>query len=343
MVPGVHWWEPGSTRAVAQLGSALHWGCRGRRFKSCQPDADWLAQHGCAIRYFRLVRQYSDAQLIDAVGSSRSWRGVLRALGLAGTSAAAMRSVRAHADRLELDYGHFTGQRRWTDQELAAAVRSAASWTHVAEALGLVGGSSVTTIRGHAVRLGLDTDHLSPSRNSPVPGPEMRPQLVHLARAGSLMAAAWFEFCGHRVAWPLEPCRYDLLVWIGGSAQRIQVKTTTVRQGSSWTVWISSTGKARRTYDPDEIDHFFVIDGDINYYLIPVATVGGLTAIQLSAYRDYLVPREAVTQSAAGTDRSAPPPRSPPAAPTATAVGRSARPPSRRAGNPPRSGPPPAS
>ena len=25
-------------RAVAQLGSALHWGCRGRRFKSCQPD-----------------------------------------------------------------------------------------------------------------------------------------------------------------------------------------------------------------------------------------------------------------------------------------------------------------
>ena len=26
------------TRAVAQFGSALHWGCRGRRFKSCQPD-----------------------------------------------------------------------------------------------------------------------------------------------------------------------------------------------------------------------------------------------------------------------------------------------------------------
>lgn len=25
-------------RAVAQLGSALDWGSRGRRFKSCQPD-----------------------------------------------------------------------------------------------------------------------------------------------------------------------------------------------------------------------------------------------------------------------------------------------------------------
>ena len=29
---------PAETRAVAQFGSALHWGCRGRRFKSCQPD-----------------------------------------------------------------------------------------------------------------------------------------------------------------------------------------------------------------------------------------------------------------------------------------------------------------
>lgn len=110
------------------------------------------------------------------------------------------------------------------------------------------------------------------------------------------MAAAWFELCGHRVSWPLEPCRYDLLVWIGDSAQRIQVKTTTVRQGSSWTAWISRTGTARRTYDPDEIDQFFVIDGDLNYYLIPVAAVGGLTAIQLSAYRDYVLPRKAVTR-----------------------------------------------
>ncbi len=68
------------------------------------------------------------------------------------------------------------------------------------------------------------------------------------------------------------------------------------RQGKSWTVWISkagkATGKARSTYDPDEIDQFFVIDGDFNFYLIPVAAVGGLMAIQLSAYHDYLVPSE---------------------------------------------------
>lgn len=125
----------------------------------------------------------------------------------------------------------------------------------------------------------------------------MRPQHVNLARAGSLLAAAWFELCGQSVSWPLEPCRYDLIVWMGTAAQRIQVKTTTVKQGTSWTAWISTTGKERTTYDPDEIDHFFVIDGDLDYYLIPVAAVGGLTAIQLSAYRGYRLPQPLDRQS----------------------------------------------
>ncbi len=39
----------GSDRAVAQFGSALHWGCRGRRFKSCQPDRV-MSQDICKIR-----------------------------------------------------------------------------------------------------------------------------------------------------------------------------------------------------------------------------------------------------------------------------------------------------
>ena len=111
------------------------------------------------------------------------------------------------------------------------------------------------------------------------------------------MAAAWFELCGHSVSWPLEPCRYDLLVWMAETAQRIQVKTTTVKQGMSWTAWISNTGKERTTYDPDEIDYFFVIDGDFDYYLIPAEVVGGLTAIRLSAYQDYRLRRDAQSAS----------------------------------------------
>lgn len=207
-----------------------------------------------------------------------------------------MRSVRVHADRLGLDYSHFTGQRRWTDQQLVEAVASATNWTQVAETLGLAGGSSTTTIRGHAVRLGLDTEHLASPKKTQSPIGLMCPQQANLARAGALMAAAWFELCGHSVSWPLEPCRYDLLVWMGKTAERIQVKTTTVKQGTSWIVWISNTGKERKTYDPDEIDHFFIIDGDLEYYLIPVAAVGGLTAIQLSAYSDYRVTRDLLDQ-----------------------------------------------
>jgi hypothetical protein len=52
-------------------------------------------------------------------------------------------------------------------------------------------------------------------------------------------------------------------------------------------VWLSTTGRERTPYDPDEIDFYFVIDGELNYYLIPVAAVGGLMAIRLSAYQDY--------------------------------------------------------
>ncbi|WP_131805729.1 hypothetical protein [Mycolicibacterium celeriflavum] len=233
--------------------------------------------------------------MIEAVRASHSWRGVLRNLGLSATSSAAMRSVRLHADRLGLDYSHFTGQRRWTDEQLVTAIGSAKSWTQVAELLGLVGGSSTPTIRGHAVRLGLDTAHLTPTRKVQPPIEDLRPQQVNLARAGSLLAAAWFELCGSAVSWPLEPCRYDLLVWLGDTAERIQVKTTTVKQGASWAVWISNTGKERTTYDPAEIDRFFIIDGDFNYYLIPVVALGGLTTIQLSAYRSYRLARYSPT------------------------------------------------
>ena len=38
--------HPAGHRAVAQLGSALDWGSRGRRFKSCQPDREALICFG---------------------------------------------------------------------------------------------------------------------------------------------------------------------------------------------------------------------------------------------------------------------------------------------------------
>ena len=44
---------------------------------------------------------------------------------------------------------------------------------------------------------------------------------------------------------------------------------------------------AAGAYDPDDIDYFFIIDGDLDYYLIPVAVVGGLSTISLSAYEQF--------------------------------------------------------
>ena len=235
-------------------------------------------------------RSYRDEELAAAVAASTSWRGVLRALGLIGSSAAMIRSARHHADRLGLDYRHFTGHRRWTDAELADAVAGSQSWSQVARTLGLLGGSSHNALKGHVKRLGLNAAHLQPE-----PLLDAAPTLsspadsAHLGRAGSLLCAAWFTLRGWDVAWPLEPARYDLIVSKSGASQRVQVKTTTSRTNRTWVVWLSKSRKGRIAYDPDEIDSFFVLDGELACYLIPVVVVGGLHVIHLSAYADYRV------------------------------------------------------
>lgn len=119
----------------------------------------------------------------------------------------------------------------------------------------------------------------------------MSVDLANLPRAGSLLAAAWFALCGYAVSWPLEPVRYDLVVHRDRELLRVQVKTASVRAGGSWQVWLSTTGRTRATYDPEDVDLFFVIDGDLSYYAIPVNVVGGLHAITLSGYQDYRVHR----------------------------------------------------
>lgn len=233
---------------------------------------------------------YSDDDLRRAITASRSWRGVLRELGLTATSASAMRSVRRNADQLGIDYGHFTGQRRWTDAQLEAAVATCSSWREVVEALGLANESSQVTIRGHAARLNLDVSRLSPPRPElSGRGVPMSADLKNLPRAGSLIASAWFALCGFSVSWPLEPARYDLLVERDQQLQRVQVKTTSVRAKNAWQVWLSTTGRTRNTYDPDHVDLFFVVDGDMSLYVIPVEVVGGLHAITLSGYQGFRV------------------------------------------------------
>lgn len=234
-------------------------------------------------------RTYSDADLESAVAASRSWRGVLRALGLRATSASAQRSARLNAERLGLDFSHFTGQRRWSDSELAAAIDGSFTWREVQVRLGLAPDSHNTGVRAHALRLGIDTAHLN-AWSKPNPGFRLAlvPSERHLARAGSMLAASFFTLAGHEVCWPLEPCRYDLALRADGRLERVQVKTTSQRLNGKWPVSIA-TSADKGPYDPDDIDDFFIIDGELNYFLIPISVVAGRTGISLSAYQAFKV------------------------------------------------------
>lgn len=232
---------------------------------------------------------------------SRSWRGVLRHLGLAATSASAIRSVRKRADQLGLDHDHFTGQRRWSDQQLEAAIASSRSWVEVADALGLAVGSSTTVLKGHAARLRIDATHFGRSQPR-TDGKAPVPDVSRLPRAGSLLAAAWFSLCGYEVSWPLEPGRYDLLAHRGDEFLRVQVKTTRFFASDTWIVRVLSNGRPKLPYDPDDIDYFFIIDGDLCYYLIPVAVVGGRQGLNLRSYENFKVPRDPVSGGASPAD-----------------------------------------
>lgn len=234
------------------------------------------------------ARTYSDQQLATAISTASSWRGTLRALGLVATSAGSMRSLRAHADRLGIDYSHFVGQRRWAEDDLRAVIDRSVTWPEVTHGLGLAGESAISSVKGHADRLRIDASHLS-DPTEPSGSGDHHPNMARLDRAGSLLAAAWFTLCGHDVAWPLEPSRYDLVVHSTDGIRRVQVKTTTSRAGDSWKVYLSTSRRERRTYTADEIDAFFIIDGDLTYYLIPLAAVGGLHAIHLRGYAHYRV------------------------------------------------------
>lgn len=243
-------------------------------------------------------RNWSDAQLVSAVAVSRSWRGVMRQLGLPATSAGAIRIVRRHVTRLGLDTSHFTGQRRWSDVQLKLAVANAESWWELFAQLGRSSYSHNDRIRvkAHAVRLGLDLSRLEGPRPDTPTRPEFKPDVKHLRDAGTAIAAMWFLLCGCNASIPIEPTVYDLLVSIrGGAIRRVQVKTTTYKSKDGWMVQVGrrpySVGNREPLvpYDPDLVDFFFVLDGDLTMYLIPSRVLAGRVMVLLRNYSKYIV------------------------------------------------------
>ena len=245
----------------------------------------------------KLERTWSDAQLTDAVAGSSNWRNVMRKLGLNATSAGTIRIVRRDVERLGLDTSHFRGKRIWSDAQLRRAVMNSHSWDELLDALGLAPGSGDARIRvkAHAIRLGLDLSHLeNPLGNSAGPA-EAQPDLRYLRDAATSLAASWFSLCGFSVAIPAEPTVYDLLVDMQDGIKRVQVKTTTCYSKDGWAVVVgrrsySAGNRERRIpYDPESIDWFFIVDGDLAIYLIPSRIIAGRVGILLHTYTKYIV------------------------------------------------------
>jgi len=239
---------------------------------------------------------WTDDQLTDAVARSVCWRDVLRALGISTNSEGTNLRVKRDAARLGLDVSHFKGTRTWGDGQLKRAVAEALSWDDVFMALGLRTPTKETRTRvqGHAIRLGLDLDHLNIAPRMGSTPSTWRLEPMRLRDAAAPLAAAWFMVRGCTVSFPIEQAIYDLLVQSDETILRVQVKTTT-SSGATGQVNVARRPYSaqnlgpRMPYDPRVIDWFFIVDGEYNIYLIPSHVIAGRVGLQLRTYTRYIV------------------------------------------------------
>lgn len=245
----------------------------------------------------RKERSWSDTDLINAVAVSRSWRGVMRELGLCVTSSGSLRVVKRRVAVMGLDTSHFTGQRTWSDAALKRAVAQAYSWEELLATIGVNARSGDERIRvkAHALRLRLDLSRLTKQLRETSGEAPLKPALPNLRQAATSLAASWFALCGCVPAIPIEPTVYDLLVSTPDGIKRVQVKTTTYNGKTGWQVGVGrrpySIGNRERQvpYDPELIDWFFIVDGDLAMLLIPSRVIAGRINLLLRAYSKYIV------------------------------------------------------
>jgi hypothetical protein len=242
-------------------------------------------------------RTWTDDSLRAAVAAATSWRGVMRELGLNPSNGGVTRTIRGHAARLGLDYAHFRANRSWSDTALRHALTASRTWEEALIYLGLSGraGGERTLLRGHALRLGIDTSHLGSQQQPKAAPPGYALDLARLRFAAEPLAGTWFAACGCEVAVPTVPCSYDLLVTATDGIKRVQVKTTTSIKKNGWEVSVARRPYSIKKdaplipYNPEDIDLFFIVDGDLSMYVIPMIAVAGRMRILLRSYKKYIV------------------------------------------------------
>ena len=244
----------------------------------------------------------TEVRLREAVAISRSWRGVMRTLGLKSSSDGP--KLRNACNELDIDYSHFRSILA-TDARLREVLTSSADWPTALAALGYANGSGTAraTVRRHAARLDIETDHLASSapRDAVVtPLDGLRANLANLRHAAPYMMLASLTLLGVPATLAPEGSRYDLVAEFPNQGlKRIQVKTGTHNPKSGgWVCSIArseydlsgSGGHRHAVYSSEEIDYFACIDGDLHLHLIPIAAVEGLRRISLRKYTAYRVP-----------------------------------------------------
>lgn len=244
---------------------------------------------------------WTEVELRAATEKATSWADLLRAFEYKPSSTAPRQALRRSVERYGIDTSHFVGQRTWSDQALIDAAKTAETWTELLARLGLSTASkSSDSVRAATRRLGIDLGRLTlgPKTGRDAIGIDLSgsPALNHLRNAAPSIAAAWFLLCGRAVSMPCEPAPYDMIVDLLDGLKRVQVKSSTARDGrGAWNVRIghrpdgSPTAADFIPYRADEVDHFFVVDGDLLLYLIPANAVIGKMTLSLGAYRDFIV------------------------------------------------------
>lgn len=112
--------------------------------------------------------------------------------------------------------------------------------------------------------------------------------------AGMGIAIAYLSRIGVEVAIPLtDTQRYDLIIVHGEGMERVQVKTTTVKQGRNYYVRLTTIGGNHtqvkvRKFEPTDYEWLFVVCGDATAYMIPTPAITARSGLLLGRkYEPY--------------------------------------------------------
>lgn len=112
--------------------------------------------------------------------------------------------------------------------------------------------------------------------------------------AGLGIAIAYLSRIGVDVAIPLtDTQRYDLIIVHDEGMERVQVKTTTVKQGRNYYARLTTIGGNHtqvkvRKFEPTDFEWLFVICGDATAYMIPTQAISARTGLLLGQrYEQY--------------------------------------------------------